>query len=159
MSEPTACCEANHRGIGHGGHECKSQRIDPQSWLPWYCTRPDRHEGRHEAWGADPDALLRYWTTDDKMALKGSGGPMTDLRADLIEAGADAVVGLPYDTLELRNWGEESVADPYRIVSQACLDTFLTTLADRADEWERAGWEFPALGNIERLVAVLRGDE
>jgi hypothetical protein len=80
------------------------------------------------------------------------------LRTRLIEAGAEAIADLPYDTLELRNWGQEGVADPYRIVSEAALDAVLAVLTESADEWERAGWEFPALGNIDRLLAVLQGE-
>jgi hypothetical protein len=32
---------------------------------------------------------------------------------------ADAIADLPYDTLELRNWGEEGIADPYPIIALA----------------------------------------
>lgn len=39
----------------------------------------------------------------------------------IIDAAADGVADLHYDTLELRNWGDESVADPYRIVARAAL--------------------------------------
>lgn len=44
---------------------------------------------------------------------------------DATEAVADAIADLPYDTLELRNWGSESVADPYRIVARAAISALI----------------------------------
>lgn len=81
---------------------------------------------------------------------------MTDLRRDCIEAGADAMMELPYDTLELRNWGHDSVADPASILSAAAFDAVVSVLSSRADE--APGHSFESW-TVADLLAVLRGDE
>lgn len=38
-----------------------------------------------------------------------------------VEVVADGIADLPFDILELRNWGEEPVADPYIVAARAAL--------------------------------------
>lgn len=89
---------------------------------------------------------------------------MTDLRAVLIEAGARAMhaqsQGARYDFDEMG----KRIQDKWRAQSEATLDAFLDTLADRADEWETAAVDYEEgrygapFGGPEPLIAVLRGD-
>jgi len=55
---------------------------------------------------------------------------------EMVEAAANAVDDLPYDTLELRNWGEESVPDPALVVARAALAVAASVLLASNEENE-----------------------
>lgn len=80
------------------------------------------------------------------------------LRSDAIEAMANGIYDMPYDTVELRNWGEESVPDAPAVLAAAALDALLDLLTERADASPgAAGFE---AWQVADLLAVLReGDQ
>lgn len=68
--------------------------------------------------------------TDDVMCRPCSGRGWTPDPAT-VEKVANAIYDLPYDHLELRDWGEESVADPAKVIAEAVLLALLEPEGER----------------------------
>lgn len=80
----------------------------------------------HEGWPLHAQVWGDYVTCD--------GGTRLDFIPDaLVEEAADAIDALGFDTLELRNWGDDSVANATELVARAALSVLFPG-HDRNDE-------------------------